>query len=107
MNERIRVIVRGDSMWPTLKDGEQKVFTLFSFQKIEVGDLVIVEHPFLPGKDILKRVTEIMDDSRIFLEGDNPDPTGTTDSHYFGPVSTHSIRAFLRKDMIEGEDEAS
>ena len=89
---RFEVRIHGDSMWPTFCDG----------QRIEgrsdiipmVGDVVVAKHPW---KDlhIVKRVKRIMPDG-YFLEGDNPDPTGSEDSHNFGPVASSLIIATIR-----------
>ncbi|DAC57729.1 MAG TPA: signal peptidase I, partial [Candidatus Poseidoniales archaeon] len=35
-------------------------------------------------------------DGRLFLTGDNPDPTASEDSHNFGPVSPAMVQAFVR-----------
>ena len=89
---RIQVRIHGDSMWPTLNDGD-------SVEAIQglipvVGDIVIAHHP-MKKMTVIKRVKRIQSDG-LFLEGDNPDPIGSEDSHNFGPVSTSSIIAIIQ-----------
>ena len=89
---RIQVRIHGDSMWPTLKDGD-------SVEAIQgpipvVGDIVIAHHP-MKKMTVIKRVKRIQHDG-LFLEGDNPDPIGSDDSHNFGLVPTSSIIAIIQ-----------
>ncbi|MBD13624.1 MAG: S26 family signal peptidase [Planctomycetaceae bacterium] len=88
---RIEVRIHGDSMWPTLCDGDK--VEAFSDLLPQVGDIVVAKHPW---KDlhIVKRVKRIQTNG-YFLEGDNPDPTGTEDSHNFGPVPATLIIAAI------------
>ena len=83
----IEVRIHGDSMWPTLRDGDcVKAETDIS---PEIGNIVIAKHPW-KEIHIVKRVKEILPNG-FFLEGDNPDPNGTEDSHNFGPIPSSSI----------------
>jgi len=91
---QLMVRVHGDSMWPTLKDG-QIVNANSDFEPI-VGDIAVVKHP-LKKAILIKRIKQISFDE-IFIEGDNPDPLGSEDSHNFGPVSTSSIIAIIRHE---------
>ncbi len=83
----IEVRIHGDSMWPTLCDGQ--CVEAVTGTTPTIGNIVVAKHPW---KEIfiVKRVTEILPDG-FFIEGDNPDPTGTEDSHNFGPIPTTSI----------------
>ena len=93
MDSRIvKVVVKGDSMWPSLKDGDVVEFQEFSEHIIAVGDIVVFKHPLKPDVTCLKRITSI-ENGRLFVEGDNPDPLGSEDSHNFGPINTASIIA--------------
>ena len=79
-------------MWPTLKDGD-------SVEAIQgstpvVGDIVIAHHP-MKKMTVIKRVKNIQPDG-LFLEGDNPDPIGSEDSHNFGLVLPSSIIAIIQ-----------
>ena len=93
MDSRIvKVVVKGDSMWPSLKDGDVVEFQEFSEQIVAVGDIVVFQHPLKSEVTCLKRVTSI-ENERLLVEGDNPDPLGSEDSHNFGPINTGSIIA--------------
>lgn len=83
----IQVRIHGDSMWPTLRDGDcVKAETGIN---PEIGNIVVAKHPW-KEIHIVKRVKEILPNG-FFLEGDNPDPNGTEDSHNFGPIPSSSI----------------
>jgi len=83
----IQVRIHGDSMWPTLRDGD--CVKAETDTHPEIGNIVVAKHPW-KEIHIVKRVKEILPDG-FFLEGDNPDPTGTEDSHNFGPIPSASI----------------
>ena len=79
-------------MWPTFRDGDS--IEAESGQLPELGDIVVAKHPW-KTIHIVKRVKEILPNG-YFLEGDNPDPTGSEDSHNFGPIPTASIIGTIR-----------
>ncbi len=84
---RIQVRVHGDSMWPTLRDGD--CVEALQGPTPVVGDIVVAHHP-MKRITVIKRVKSILHDG-LFIEGDNPDPLGSDDSHNFGPVPHSSI----------------
>ena len=90
----LNVVVNGDSMWPTLKQGSTAKFERIDPNLVAVGQIVLLDHPFRPNLRIIKRVQSI-EDSRLFLVGDNPDPTASEDSHNFGEVDVSSVIAVL------------
>jgi len=90
----LNVVVNGDSMWPTLKQGSTAKFERIDSNLVAVGQIVLLDHPFRPNLRIIKRVQSI-EDSRLFLVGDNPDPTASEDSHNFGEVEVSSVIAVL------------
>ena len=90
----LNVVVNGDSMWPTLKQGSAAKFERIDSNLVAVGQIVLLDHPFRPNLRIIKRVQSI-EDSRLFLVGDNPDPTASEDSHNFGEVDVSSVIAVL------------
>ena len=90
----LNVVVNGDSMWPTLKQGSTAKFERIDSNLVAVGQIVLLDHPFRPNLRIIKRVQSI-EDSRLFLVGDNPDPTASEDSHNFGEVDVTSVIAVL------------
>ena len=88
-------------MWPTFADGDEIFFESFNNQRLEVGDIVVANHPLKDNLNIVKRIAGIDYNERIHLEGDNPDPLSSEDGHNFGPVNKRDIYALLPKDMIE------
>jgi len=88
----IEVRIHGDSMWPTFRDGDS--IQAVSGQLPELGDIVVAKHPW-KTIHIVKRVKKILSEG-YFLEGDNPDPTGSEDSHNFGPIPSASIIGIIR-----------
>ena len=84
----VKVVINGDSMHPTLKPGD---IIKFSVDKsLKEGDVVLAFHPLRENMKIVKRIKSIVK-GRFFLEGDNPDPLASDDSHNFGTVSFDSI----------------
>ena len=84
-------------MWPSFKDGDMIVCESYTNQNISVGDIVVFTHPFKQNVTCVKRVLEIKN-SKIFVEGDNPDPLASEDSHNFGLIQTRSISAIAKVD---------
>jgi len=79
--------VEGDSMFPSLKNGD---FVLINpaFEP-QIGDIVLADHPFKKSVKIIKRIKEINAEDRFFLIGDNPKES--TDSRSFGTISRKDI----------------
>tara|TARA_Y100001933_G_scaffold199267_1_gene200215 strand:+ start:193 stop:477 length:285 start_codon:yes stop_codon:yes gene_type:complete len=93
--ETLAVVVNGDSMWPTLNDGDTVVVTPYSGEQLEVGNLVVFHDPREPTRICIKRLKRI-DPDGYFVEGDNPDPTASTDSHNYGTIEKESVIGFKR-----------
>lgn len=74
--------VEGNSMSPTLKDGD--VVLINPKAKAKVGDIVLANHPFKKSVKILKRIKEFNAGDDAVLTGDNPEES--TDSRTFGAV---------------------
>ena len=55
------------------------------------GDVVVARRPDRPQLEIIKRIQAIDGNGAIFLVGDNP--SSSTDSREFGPVSREQIVA--------------
>lgn len=91
----IAVVVIGDSMWPTLKDGDTFEAIPYSNQTINEGDIVVFNDPTHPSRICVKRVVHVKPEG-LFVEGDNPDPTASTDSHNYGLVSYNLLVGMKR-----------
>ena len=87
LGRRTAFLVEGDSMSPTLNSGEAVLIDPRA--KIDVGDIVLADHPYKSTVTILKRVAEVNADGSIRLLGDND--VESTDSRTFGPVSIKSV----------------
>lgn len=81
--------VCGDSMYPTLKDGDIVIgCRLFSIKE----NSIYVFHPPVGEKYVVKRLTQISPyTSKLFFEGDNSD--FSYDSRMYGYVSRNKVVA--------------
>ncbi|MDO8265683.1 MAG: S26 family signal peptidase [Candidatus Saccharibacteria bacterium] len=70
--------VVGDSMSPTLTDGQ--LILLYKTRKFKVGDVVVA---FMNHREVVKRIIE-MSNGYVFLEGDNKNHS--TDSREHGKL---------------------
>jgi len=96
MDSRIlKVVIKGDSMWPTYNDGDIIECQPVEDCEINLSSVVIFEHPFKTNTTCVKRVKKF-DGDRIFVEGDNPDPLASEDSHNFGWLNINQIIAIQK-----------
>jgi len=79
--------VEGNSMTPNLNDGD--VVLVKPTRRIKVGDVVLAKHPYKQSLKVLKRVSEINEQGRFELTGDNADES--TDSRTFGSISSADV----------------
>ena len=79
-------------MWPTLKDGQLVPFLSAEGVNLSVGQVVLLPNPFNKREMIVKRISKI-NETDIFVVGDNPDPTSSSDSHNFGWVAKSTVVA--------------
>ncbi len=77
----LRVRVVGESMAPTLRDGDTCLVR--RTRRIRPGQVVVIERPDRPGLVIVKRVWRC-EPGGWWVEGDNLD--ASDDSRLFGPV---------------------
>tara|TARA_Y100000590_G_scaffold466355_1_gene641422 strand:- start:557 stop:868 length:312 start_codon:yes stop_codon:yes gene_type:complete len=84
----LTVTVKGDSMQPIIRDGDNVTFQKFTKQKLSIGMIILCNHPILKRKKIVKRISQIIEDS-IFIKGDNA--LYSSDSRSFGPIKTNQI----------------
>ncbi len=93
VGRRRRIRVVGQSMSPTLADGE---FVLIdTARRPQVGELVVSRHPMgsIEADDrtllVIKRVSDFAAGGAVVLQSDNPD--AGTDSRTWGPVAPELI----------------
>jgi nickel-type superoxide dismutase maturation protease len=84
---RLPFRVEGDSMAPTLNDGDTVL--IMPRAKAQPGDIVLAKHPYKQTVKILKRISDVDAGGRYNLVGDNPD--GSTDSRVFGTVPASDL----------------
>ena len=82
---RIRFLVTGDSMHPTLKHDHSVLVDTTSSPS--VGNIVVLYHPQNAKMVLIKRCMNITEKD-LWVEGDNPEHS--TDSRHFGWVSRNS-----------------
>ncbi len=96
------VIVHGSSMWPTYREGERLLMTPLEGTPLEgalrEGQVVVAKHPLKRGVLLVKRIARVEPDGRLWLEGDNPDPTASEDSHNFGSVALEAVLGWIADD---------
>jgi nickel-type superoxide dismutase maturation protease len=83
IGRRRAFLIEGDSMLPTLKNGDAVLINPDA--KIAVGDILLTKHPFKKSVKLVKRLSEIDQNGNYFLVGDNP--SESTDSRTFGALS--------------------
>ena len=93
--ESMAVVVRGDSMWPTYTDGETVEVCPYQGQHLLVNDILVFYDPRDKSRVCIKRLKRIEPEG-YFVEGDNPDPTASTDSHNYGLIGEQSIIGLKR-----------
>jgi nickel-type superoxide dismutase maturation protease len=91
LRRRRRVRVTGDSMLPTLRPGDELLVNPRAYRRhpIQVGDVVVVRHPFRSDVTAVKRVAAVRDDGRCDLRGDNP--AASEDSRNYGALAPSHI----------------
>ena len=87
VRRRRHLVVRGASMTPTLSPGDHILLDprAYDDQPPRIGEVVVANHPFEPGRTIVKRVSSVDDAGRCFVTGDNPHES--TDSHALGALA--------------------
>ena len=88
----LNVVVKGDSMWPTLSDGSIVRFQNIMPNEVKVGQIILTKHPLKSNLMIIKRVQSISKEN-VFLIGDNPDPNASEDIHNIASIKLSEIVA--------------
>ena len=92
------VTIIGDSMSPTLQDGDKVYFDTKPGRQIRVNDIVLVKHPYIKKRNLVKRIKNITSDGSVFIQGDNS--LCSTDSKSFGMVNKNNILGILKKKKL-------
>tara|TARA_Y100001970_G_C14113763_1_gene792395 strand:- start:414 stop:719 length:306 start_codon:yes stop_codon:yes gene_type:complete len=92
--------IKGNSMLPTYKDGETICCKKYDkYDNINLGDVVVFNHPFKNNFKIIKRVTKIKDKFQLFVEGDNQNISSSEDSHSFGYINRNQLIAIIKRNF--------
>ena len=84
-------------MKPTFNDGDLVKLKKYTDQDVEISDIVVFMHPFKDNFKLIKRVTKISDQSKLFVEGDNLNIGSSNDSHNFGYINKNNIIAIKKE----------
>ena len=95
IGQRKIVRVEGNSMLPTLKDGD--IVSVNSNAKPAKNIIVLANHPYKQSVKIIKRISKIDENGNCFLLGDNP--TESTDSRTFGVISPKNVLGIIEKKL--------
>ena len=75
-------------MLPTLKSGDE--VSVMKPTKLQIGDIIVAKHPYRITP-IIKRITNISTEGKVFLKGDNPDSLESSDSRNFGEIPQKDV----------------
>ncbi len=80
----VRVVLIGESMSPTLREGDQILVdpNAFRARAPQEGEVVLARHPFRTDLLLVKRVLSVTEVGDLHLVGDNP--SESTDSRSWG-----------------------
>lgn len=99
LGKRWRFQVKGNSMLPTLREGEDVLVTPISpSSKIFPGEIVVCRHPFKPHVRMIKRVTESFYDGSCYVLSDNA--SEGKDSRSFGVIERQLILGRVTSRLI-------
>ena len=109
MAKHASMIIEGDSMAPTYSAGDWLMgrwakYTLTGFNRIKVGDVIVIERDEQPGIFYVKRISETRASGghvpTIFVLSDNE---AGTDSRTWGWLPITAVRAKIQFRMKRGK----
>jgi nickel-type superoxide dismutase maturation protease len=90
LRRRRRFRVVGDSMSPSLKEGDVVLIAPIQTQALLIpGAVVLCRHPYIKATYLIKRIDHIDQNGGLFVHGDNK--TSSTDSRSFGSIAQSSV----------------
>ena len=97
--QRFIAVVSGDSMWPTYAEGDRLVCSE-DVSTLAADSVIVFQHPLRSKVRAIKRIKQI-DEATVFVEGDNPDPLASEDSHNFGRIPLSNVIGVVLHVEIE------
>lgn len=98
----VKVKIAGYSMWPTLEPDQIFECELVDTNIVRIDSLVnqivVFNHPWKDNVISVKRVKSIVD-GKLFVVGDNPDPTASQDSHNHGPIGLDLVVGVIKQQQ--------
>ncbi len=93
--EALQVRVRGNSMAPLYLEGDILEVDPYAYERIapQVGDKVLVEHPYRRNHLLVKEIRTVTPD-KVFIRGINADES--TDSRSFGMLSKNRLKGKIK-----------
>ncbi|MBT7693440.1 MAG: nickel-type superoxide dismutase maturation protease [Gemmatimonadales bacterium] len=93
LGRRVRYRISGESMAPGLRSGDEVRVDPYAYRRRppRVGDVVLARHPYRRDVKIVKRVSRVTAEGKLFLVGDNPDSLQSSDSRSFGAIAVGAI----------------
>ena len=96
------LLVVGNSMYPTYKDGEHLISIPVSFKKIREGDVLIFRTPYNEKRVVIKRVAlKCTKTKELFFLGDNL--ADSYDSRNYGFVPYKYVLGKVTDQRQKGE----
>ena len=85
------ITVEGDSMYPTLENGDMVLTQVCAYEQPQRGDIVIINAPHFDEEPLVKRVigiegdiVEVFDDGSVYVNGEQIDEAYVNESVFDG-----------------------
>lgn len=93
LRQQKRFRVTGQSMRPTLDEGQEVLVKAFKLKESPAqGQLILLRHPTNTELTMIKRCVKV-EDGHAWVQGDNS--SASTDSRQFGPVPLDLVLGFV------------
>ncbi len=91
VEQREKILVSGDSMSPLYSNGDILWMDSSAYENNnpEIGDIIVCNHPYVKDMLLVKKVSNINEDGRLFILGLNS--SESTDSRSFGTIAMDAV----------------
>jgi nickel-type superoxide dismutase maturation protease len=94
--------VEGNSMIPTLKEGD--IVLIDPNARLQTGEIVLADHPYKKNVKMLKRFSGFTETAELILIGDNAQES--TDSRTFGSVPRICFKGIVTSRLRQRRDQS-